>query len=262
MAVQTITRGLTRVEFADLAPDGGPGTVFQALGYTWRDEEIVLLEEDPEVTDLFSHELDDSLDRQVTGGAKELTFNVVDPNLQTYVKVFGGSITGSGASAVYSMPSKKYVAYKTVRIVPEKGDVYTINRAQVVGTLDANFSRGDVVTVAISAAVLIPTKAGVPSITVGPNVSTILDGPISSLALTAAGSGYTNNGTYTNVELTGGTGTGAEATVVVTGGVVSSVMITLGGTGYKIGDTLSADPADIGTGGTGFQATVQSITAV
>jgi hypothetical protein len=53
-----------------------------------------------------------------------------------------------------------------------------------------------------------------------------------------AGSGYTN-GTYTDVSLTGGTGTGAKATIVVSGGAVTSVTITAPGTGYTVGDDLT-----------------------
>ena len=62
------------------------------------------------------------------------------------------------------------------------------------------------------------------------------------------GSGYTN-GTYTNQALTGGTGSGATATLVVAGGVVTSATIVLRGTGYVSGDVLTASiPA-----GTGFR---------
>jgi hypothetical protein len=67
-----------------------------------------------------------------------------------------------------------------------------------------------------------------------------------------AGSGYTN-GTYTNVIMTGGTGTGARATIVVAGGVVTSVTITVNGTGYVVGDQLTyALPG----GGSNFKITL------
>ena len=54
-------------------------------------------------------------------------------------------------------------------------------------------------------------------------------------AITGTGS----NGTYTNVVLSGGTGSGAQATVVVAGGVVTSVTITASGSGYALGESLS-----------------------
>ena len=47
------------------------------------------------------------------------------------------------------------------------------------------------------------------------------------------------NGTYSGVVLNGGAGAGAEATVVVAGGVVTSVTVTTAGNGYTLGDTLS-----------------------
>jgi hypothetical protein len=64
-----------------------------------------------------------------------------------------------------------------------------------------------------------------------------------------AGSGYTN-GTYTNVAMTGGTGTGAQATITVAGGVVTAVVITANGINYTVGDELTyALPG----GGTNFK---------
>jgi hypothetical protein len=72
------------------------------------------------------------------------------------------------------------------------------------------------------------------------------------------GSLYTN-GTYTAVSLTGGSGTGAKATVVVSGGAVTSVTLTAGGNGYVVGNTLSATAASIGGTGSGFSIKVATI---
>ena len=71
-------------------------------------------------------------------------------------------------------------------------------------------------------------------------------GAVNLFTLTAAGSAYTN-GTYTSIDLTGGSGTGAKATITVAGGVVTSVVITTRGSGYVVGNTLSATiPAGAG----------------
>lgn len=66
-------------------------------------------------------------------------------------------------------------------------------------------------------------------------------------------------GSYTNVPLTGGTGSGAQASVTVTGGVVTTVTITAEGSGYLIGDVLSASNANLGGTGSGFSWSVENI---
>lgn len=85
-----------------------------------------------------------------------------------------------------------------------------------------------------------------------------LNGSIDTLSSVTGGSAYTS-GTYINVSLTGGSGTGAKATIVVAGGAVTSVTITSSGFTYKQGDVLSALAANIGGTGTGFSVTIASI---
>ncbi len=79
-------------------------------------------------------------------------------------------------------------------------------------------------------------------------------GGVLTATITNAGSSYTN-GTYNNTPLTGGTGTGATANITVAGNVVTSVVINGHGTGYAIGNTLSATI----TGGSGFVLTVNTL---
>lgn len=84
-------------------------------------------------------------------------------------------------------------------------------------------------------------------------------GGIASTTTLVGGTGYTN-GTYNNVPLTGGAGSGAQATVVVAGNVVTTVTITAQGAGYIVGNVLSASNTNLGGAGSGFSVTVQTVT--
>jgi hypothetical protein len=79
-------------------------------------------------------------------------------------------------------------------------------------------------------------------------------GGVLDTSITDDGSGYTN-GTYSYEPLTGGTGSGATATIVVSGNAVTSVQINDRGTGYEVGDTLTATLAG---GGIDFELTVNT----
>lgn len=61
------------------------------------------------------------------------------------------------------------------------------------------------------------------------------------------GSGYTN-GTYTGVALTGGVGTNATATITVSGGIVTSVIIVNAGMNYAVGNSLTYGGLGSGAG--------------
>lgn len=86
----------------------------------------------------------------------------------------------------------------------------------------------------------------------------IVQAAIKTLGAITAGSGYTN-GTYYDVVLTGGTGQGAKATIVVSGGVVSSVTLTNNGVQYAVNDTLSVSPSNVGGTGAGFSVPVSAL---
>ena len=79
-------------------------------------------------------------------------------------------------------------------------------------------------------------------------------GGIDAYTINNYGTGYTS-GTYPLVNLTGGTGSGASATITVAGGIVTSFVISSRGTGYKTADVLGIN---LVTAGTPFQLTVVS----
>jgi len=88
---------------------------------------------------------------------------------------------------------------------------------------------------------------------------TIVQGQITLIAITTVGSLYVP-GVYENVSLTGGSGSGATATIVVnSSGAVSSVTLNEGGQFYVVGNILSAATASLGGAGSGFTATVNAV---
>jgi hypothetical protein len=86
----------------------------------------------------------------------------------------------------------------------------------------------------------------------------IVQGVITAFNTLVNGSLYTN-GVYQNVALTGGSGSGALANVVVSGGQVTSVTLVNGGSLYTAGNVLSANAANIGNSGSGFSITVSTV---
>jgi Phage tail sheath C-terminal domain len=82
---------------------------------------------------------------------------------------------------------------------------------------------------------------------------------VNTLGAVAPGSLYTN-GTYTNIPLTGGTGSGATANIVVVGGAVVTVALVNRGTGYGVGNSLTASAANLGGTGSGFTVAVATLT--
>lgn len=82
---------------------------------------------------------------------------------------------------------------------------------------------------------------------------------IGTLGTPTGGGSYTN-GTYTNVPLTGGTGSGATANITVASGAITTVALVNGGTGYTLADSLSVSAANVGGTGSGFAIAVATIT--
>jgi len=88
---------------------------------------------------------------------------------------------------------------------------------------------------------------------------TAVQGRILTLDTLVGGTLYTT-GSYTGVALTGGTGTGATADITVAGGAVTVVTLVNGGSGYDVGEILSAAAANIGGTGSGFSIRVATTT--
>jgi len=86
----------------------------------------------------------------------------------------------------------------------------------------------------------------------------IVQGVATELNTLIGGTLY-NNGYYTNVPLSGGSGLGLTANILVSGGAVTEVTIMDGGNFYVVGDVLTTSNTYLGGSGTGFSITVRTI---
>ena len=90
---------------------------------------------------------------------------------------------------------------------------------------------------------------------------TIVQGEIATFGATITGGTNYSPGVYINVPLTGGSGMGATANIVVSNtGAVTSVELDNGGQFYVVGDVLSASTSYLGIAGANFSVTVATVT--
>ena len=187
-----------------------------------------------------------------TGSGFSIPINTTITNGIGELALTGGSGYGATTYTNVSMTGGTGTGAKAQVIVSANGTATV-----TLTTAGTGYTAGDTLTIADSA---IGSYGGsnitVPIATISGGGAT---GPAATLgALTNATGHAPAIVTYKNVPLTGGSGTGALATVTVnSAGEVAHVALTNGGTGYLPTDTLGIAAASIGNGnGSGFEGVV------
>lgn len=134
--------------------------------------------------------------------------------------------------------------------------VFTDTGALTNGSTLVTFANTNI---AIGAGVTV-TGTGIPANTSVVSTNLQQYGTIGTVAINTVGSAYTN-GTFTSVPIVGGSGVGSGglATVVVSGGAVSSVTVTALGAGYLFQDSFTLPSL---AGGSGFTGTISSLAVI
>lgn len=155
------TYGLTKIEYAAILGDGGPGTSFSDLGYT-NPGTTKFTTDAGTANEKFCEELSSAL--VSIAGTETITLEtqlIVDTD-DKLALVLGGTAVGG----VWSAPDTKPTIEYTLKITPLNGMTLQINRASIVGSLNATLSRdGDLFYVDVVGTVLQPTKEATAKLT-------------------------------------------------------------------------------------------------
>lgn len=151
-------------------------------------------------------------------------------------------------------------AYGGISNAPGRRD-----QAQTIQTIASETSAGITAATTVAqaheaiAAIAIADRA-VTTTSIGRATSVeTVQGKILTLKDRVGGSAYTT-GTYNAKPLTGGTGTGATANFVVSGGAITTVTLVNGGSGYNVDEVLSVSNTQVGGTGSGFSIKVATTT--
>ena len=118
-------------------------TDWTAQPLTLRDDEVSLVEADPEEREIFSHENDDPEDYELIGQGITVVGSFIKASFEQLVEILGGSKDGTGTAARYLLPSKKLMLTKAIRFRLKSGAKIIIPCAKGSVQFSANISAND-----------------------------------------------------------------------------------------------------------------------
>lgn len=160
-----VTIGLKSVGFGDIAVDGGPATVFVTKFNTSVDS-FSFTEEAPAKKEVLVEEQDLALYIKRTKGARSIKLNIADMDVATLAYLQGGTVTTATGLKTYSEPDSIVNVEKTVKITPEVGLSFIINRGLLTCVDTGNLGKNNEKLWELTVDVLLPTKTGVPGKTI------------------------------------------------------------------------------------------------
>jgi len=157
--------GLNSVEIADIANDGGVGTVWTVIGETALGS-ATLSSTDATTTDIKIEESDSPVESIVSDPS------VINVNWSSYnldadamVLLYGGTKT-TGPPVKWDAPDALPVIEKSLRVTDKKGNVVVMPRVSIKTKLNLSFKKDGLGQLDMSATVLQPTKSGTKRLTI------------------------------------------------------------------------------------------------
>lgn len=161
MAARKYAWGLAKIEVADIAGDGGLGTVWTQIGDTEQGS-AVFTESEGTIQEFFTEESDDPVfSGKSEPGSKTFTWSTNDLTPENIVILKGGEVTGDGTTTpkTWVAPDTDPEVEKSLRLTLRSGQVIEIVRAKLVSNLDWNLGKDNLGKVTVATTILKPTKA-------------------------------------------------------------------------------------------------------
>ncbi|MDP2234966.1 MAG: hypothetical protein Q8J88_00910 [Bacteroidales bacterium] len=150
--------GLKSLKMGAVAVDGGMGTSLTDLGGTLEGSATLTME-DGEKGEITIEEADLPVHTWNTQGEMKIVFDIFDMSPANIARVFGGTVTGTGATETFNGPVTTPTIEQSLEIITKNNIKWSFPRVKVNAKLNINFTKKDVFKATVTCVVLQPTKA-------------------------------------------------------------------------------------------------------
>jgi len=143
-------------------------TDYKVFGLTYEDT-CKMSQEDPETTEFYAEEEDDPVETIEKQGKITFTFSIMNPDLDTLKRLFGGEV----ASDVWSYPDVVNSVEESVIIIPRKGLKFQVPRMKLTSKINGEFSKKGLLLIEVTGTVMKPATTGLKKMAVGKVATTL-----------------------------------------------------------------------------------------
>ena len=158
VATRTVSLGLAKVEYGEVAETGAMQSTLTQMGYTYKDS-FTMTPNEPDVTDYKVEEIDPPLEQEGELGATLFEWDILNPDVSEMAATGGG--TADAATNKWNSPKVWTPVEKALKFTPKKGFIVSVPRASIVAYPKDGFKKGSPMLWHMKATVLqIEVKSG------------------------------------------------------------------------------------------------------
>lgn len=138
---------VSKIEFADpiASAAGLAAAVWEEQPLTLRDDEILISDDDPEESEVYSHENDAPEDYDIMGQGTNITGSFMNATRAQLVDLLGGVSAGADAAMRLQRSAKKVLLNKAIRFTLTNGGDIIVPNAKGYVLVNASIGVGGVI---------------------------------------------------------------------------------------------------------------------